>query len=276
MAKIERTQVRRRTGTRDEGPVTPVSVPSIVGEQPGVVKSLKGVLFGPPKTAKTTLACSGKNVLLINFDPDGELTETLVGREDITVVKPQTFSEIEGIIKALHTVDRGRFDWITVDSITFLFQLLGGKELTEVYIQNKDVRRAYGKAGAMVSQIIHDLTRLPDTNVIFTAHLQKEDGIEDSVAQEAEMGEHEVRVAVTPMVWKILGPSVSFIGRTYKEGVWEKVEGSKVRNKRNRYVVSFNDGERSPAGSRLKMDGEYEIELDTLAKLHDELVEGDE
>ena len=235
---------------------------------------MKGVFFGPPKTGKTTLACSGKNVLLIEMDPDGDLTETISGREDITVVSPDSYSELSGIVKSLHGTDKGRFDWIVVDSLTFLFQMLGGSDITDVYVNNKDVRRAYGRAGAMVGQVIHDLVRLKDTNVIFTAHLHKEDGGDDSIAQDTDMGEHEVRVAVTPMVWKILGPAVSFIGRTYKETVWEK-EG-KTKTKKIRYKVSFNDGDRSPAGSRLPMSGDYVIELDTLDKLHTEIVEGEQ
>ncbi|NIT79245.1 MAG: AAA family ATPase, partial [Anaerolineae bacterium] len=110
----------------------------------------------------------------------------------------------------------GRFDWVVVDSLTFLFQLIGGKELTEVFMANKDVRRAYGRAGAAVSSIIHDLVLLRDTNVIFTAHLAKESD-EEAISMDTRLGEHQVKLAVTPMVWKILGPAVSFIGRTYKK-----------------------------------------------------------
>ena len=273
MAKISNSQVRRRKVQREVPTKSVESVPSIVGVTPGEIKKLTGVGFGPPKTGKTTLAASGKNILLLEFDPQGDLTETLKGRKDITVVSPSSYSEVMDIITALKTTDKGRFDWVSPDSITFMFQLFGGKEIADVYINNKDIRRAYGRAGAMVSQIIHDLVVLPDTNVFFTAHLQREDGDDSSIAQDTELGEHEVRVAVTPMVWKILGPAVSFIGRTYKETVWEKTGNKK--EKKTKYMVSFNDGDRSPAGSRLTMDGVYEIELDTLDKLYKRLVEGE-
>ena len=249
--------------------------PSIVGSTPGEVKKLTGVGFGPPKTGKTTLAASGKNTLLLEFDPQGDLTETLKGRKDITVVSPSSYAETMDIIKALKTTDKGRFDWVSPDSITFMFQLFGGSDIADVYINNRDIRRAYGRAGAMVSQIIHDLVVLPDINVFFTAHLQKEDGDESSIAQDTDLGEHEVRVAVTPMVWKILGPAVSFIGRTYKETGWGRVGPSGKKAQETKYMVSFNDGDRSPAGSRLTMDGEYEIELDTLDKWYKNLVQGE-
>jgi len=270
MAKIERTTVRRRqvAGVID---VQKETAPAIQGRKPGEVKSLKGVLFGPPKTGKTALACSGRNVLLLEFDPQGDLTEPLQGRDDITVVTPSTMKEINSIIRSLKTTDAGRFDWVVVDSVTFLFQLLGGQEINKTYQDGKDVRRAYGKAGAAVQQIIHDLVMLSDTNVMFTAHLRKNKE-EEGVVVDTKLGDSEVQVAVTPMVWSILGPAVSFIGRTFKETVWEK--DGKVRNKRTRYAVSFNDGERSPAGSRLSMAGEYESTDSTLSDLYTELVKG--
>ena len=240
---IDKVAVRKRKGTpplktRKKTTTGPV----IDGHKPGLVQNLRGVLFGPPKTGKTALACSGKKVLLINFDPDGDSTEPLKGREDITVVDPKTFKEIEAIIKALITTDAGIYEWVVVDSITFLFQMLGGSELTDVYMANKDVRRAYGKAGAAVSSIIHDIVRIPNINVIFTAHLDKETNEDEQVKMDTKLGEHQVKLAVTPMVWKILGPAVSFIGRTYKRDMSVKGADGK-RNKQTVYRVSFNDGD---------------------------------
>ena len=274
MAKIERdkTQVKRREGSPPAPKPTTTEAPSIEGRLPGKVTSLKGVFFGPPKSGKTTVACSGANVLLIQFDPDGDSTETLIGRTDITVVVPESMVEVNQIIHSLYTTDAGRFDWVVIDSITFLFQLAGGKEVLASYIENKDMRRAYGRAGAMVGQVIHDLVNLKDTNVIFTAHLEKV-GDEESTSLETELGESEVKLAVTPMVWKILGPAVSFIGRTHKSTGWEKSEGG-VRNKVTSYEVSFNDGERSPAGSRLPMKGEYLVTGPMLQDLATELLGG--
>lgn len=276
MAQISRTQVRRRNG--EPLPESqPTGAPSIQGRAPGQVRNLKGVLFGPPKTGKTTLACSGTNVLLISFDPDGDATETLAGRSDITVVTPRSQAEVDQIIRALHTTDEGRFDWVVVDSLTFLFLMLGGKEITDTFKENKDIRRAYGRTGAAVQQIIHDLVLL-DTNVVFTAHLERV-GTEDDngVPLDTKLGENEVKIAVSPMVWRILGPAVSFQGRTFKETVYDTVTegGKKKRNKRTRFAVSFNDGDRSPAGARLPMKGEYESTGTTLAELAEELVKGD-
>jgi hypothetical protein len=238
------TTVRRRKGTPSPKPKKETTV-TIEGRKPGAVLHLKGVFFGPPKTGKTGLACSGKNILLIQFDPEGDTTEIIKGRDDITVVEPRTQAEIDDLIKKLHAGGHKQFDWIVVDSLTFLFLLLGGKEITDVWKTNKDVRREYGRAGAAVQQMVHDLVLLP-ANVILTAHLEKvstED--EDGIPLEQKLGENEVKVAVTPMVWRVLGPAVSFIGRTYKETVYdtEIVGGKKKRNKRTRYAVSFNDGD---------------------------------
>jgi len=264
MTEQKRTLVRSRAGAPTTKSVVPATAaPAIVGRKPGASSFYKGVFFGPPKTGKTTVATSGKDVLLIQFDPEGDATTTLQGREDITVVEPKNFKEVEAIIKALTTTDAGRFQWVVIDSVTFMFQTLDAGKINKAYMENKNIMRPYGQAGAAVSSLIHDLLQL-QINVIFTAHLQKEDG-EDSVAQEQELGETEVKLAVTPMVWKILGPGVSFIGRTFKKTAYEGI--GKDRNKVTRYRVSLNDGERSPAGARIQMPGELEITTTTLQEL---------
>ncbi len=269
MAQIDRTTVRTRKGTgKAPAPKPTPSGPQIVGRKPGVVNFLKGALFGPPKTGKTTAATSGRDTLLIQFDPDGDLTEPLAGREDITVVEPQNFKETEDIVRALSTTDAGRFKFVVVDSVGFMFQKFDAGAINKAYMNNTNIMRPYGAAGAPTAQIIHDLVSLP-MHVIFTAHLQKEDGQEDSVAQETMLGEHEVRLAVTPMVWKTLGPAVSFIGRTFKET--EYVKEGKTRNKKTTYRVSFNDGERSPAGARIALPGELEITTTLMQELADNL-----
>lgn len=269
MAKIERAGVKLREGNTPPPRKEPQG---ITGRKPGQPSSLKGVFFGPPKSGKTTAACSGRNVLLVSFDPEGDSTMTLQGREDITVVVPESMVEVDQIVRSLYTVDAGKWDWVVFDSITFLFQLAGGKDVLQSYVENKDMRRAYGKAGAIVGQVIHDLVLLKDTNVIFTAHLDKV-GDDESISLDTELGESEVKLAVTPMVWKILGPAVSFIGRTHRASGWEKGEKG-IRNRITTFGVSFNDGERSPAGSRLSMQAEYELTGSMLDDLATELLGG--
>ena len=239
---------------------------AIQGRAPGTASQLVGAFFGPPKTGKTVLACSGGNTLLLSFDPQGDMTAPLKGRKDITVVEPKDYTEVDAIIRALFTTDRGRFDFVVADSLTFMFQAFGGADITKVYLENKDMRRAYGRAGALVSQVINDMVRIPDTHVIFTAHIAKEHEEDGVVSVDTSVGETELKLAITPMVWKVLGPAVSFIGRTYKKDVILKnSDGS--RNKETQYRVSFNDGMRSPAGSRIEMEGDLLIETDTLKKL---------
>ncbi len=137
--------------------------------------------------------------------------------------------------------------------------MLGGPAIAQQWADNKNVQRLYGNTGGAVNQVLHDLFVL-DVNLILTAHLEKESE-EDAITLEQELGEKEVKVAITPMVWKFVGPAVSFIGRTFKRTAWEKtkVDGKTIRNKRTEYVVSYDDGERSPAGSRLPMLAEYQV-----------------
>jgi hypothetical protein len=217
--------------------------------KPGDVQNLKGVLFGPPKTGKTTAACSGKNTLLVEFEPDGDLTQTLKGRDDIDVYKPQNWKDCDELLQALHTTDRGTYDFIAFDSVTWLTEVVAGRSILKTYQENTDPRRAYGKVGAAVNQIIKDAVALPN-HVIFTAQLRVE-SLEEGTPMNPEEGEHPVTLAVTPMVFKVLSPAVSFMGRTYKKPKLETVDGQ--RNRTTGYFVSFDDSGRSPAGSRIEL-----------------------
>jgi len=270
MAKIESGRVKSRKNAPPVETTAQVPLKEQAGA-PGVPTRMVGCFFGPPKTGKTTVACSGRNVLLLEFDPDGDATETLKGREDIFVLRPDSYAAVQSIVKRLYTTDQGVFDWVVVDSITFLFQVLGGPDINETYLANKDTRRPYGKAGAAVQQIVHDLVLLPDTNVIFCAHLEKEFQ-EEGVSMDQELGETEVKLAVTPMVWKVLGPAVSFIGRTYKRTVYEKV--GKTKKPVTKFFVSFNDGSRSPAGARYPIPAQVEITDSTLTELASSILGG--
>lgn len=272
MAQIQKATVKRRSTNPTPQPTPSGSLIDTLSKKPGVPEHLRGVLFGPPKTGKTTAACSGESVLLMNFDPDGSATMTLKGREDVTVVEPKNWQQIQDVIKELHTTAKGRFRWVVVDSLSFLFQLLGGKDINDTYLSGKDIRRAYGQAGAAVNQIINDLCAL-DAHVIFCAHLANED-TDDGVAMDTSLGETEVKVAVTPMVWKLLGPAVGFIGRTYRVRTYEREEGAKKATPVTKFMISFNDGEKSPAGSRYEMEAEYEITPSLLKDLEAELQKG--
>lgn len=268
MAKIERGTVKRRTGS--PAPPTKTSTPSILDDltvEAGVVNKLNGLLFGPPKTGKTTAACSGGKTLLISCDPEGAATETLRGRTDLTVVQPRTFQDVKDVVEALHAGAAADYDWVVLDSLTFLFLMAIGAELNAAFEGGTNTMREYGKGGAAVSQIISDMVALP-CNVIFTAHLAK-DGDDDGVAMDQTLGEHEVKVAVTPMVWKTLGPAVGFIGRTLRTKEYEKV--GKINKPVLKYKVSFNDGDLSPAGSRYDMEGEYESTPTMLNDLYTQL-----
>ena len=259
MARLDAGKVR----TREDAPSTQPkgSLKDMLDGKPGVTDSLKGVLFGPPKTGKTTVGVSGGKTLLINFDPEGYSTKTLKGRKDVDIVQPQDLKETEQLVRAMLADEDAEYDWRVLDSVTFMFQRFGGRDILKTYQAGKDIRRAYGQAGAAAGQIINDLALMKGKNVLFTAHLKREQGEDDVVDVDQDLGEHEVRLAVTPMVWQILGPAVGFIGRTFKQNI-EDLQSGNIETK---YYVSFNDGNRSPAGSRYDMAGMYESS-DTLLK----------
>jgi hypothetical protein len=266
MARLDAKGVKTREGQPSIQPPGTSLESMFVGE-PGKPTSLKGVLFGPPKTGKTTLSTSAGKTLIINFDPDGPSTKTLKGRKDIDIVQPETLAETENVLKAIIGGEADSYEFITLDSVTWMFQKFGGRQILKTFQANKDVRRAYGHAGAAAGQIIHDLAMLPN-NIIFIAHLQKEyDEDDGTVDVDQDLGEFEVSLAVTPMVWKILGGAVGFIGRTYKDQI-----STTSGNSDTRYLVSFNDGSRSPAGSRYEMEGLYEQSPTLLAELVTDLL----
>jgi len=273
MSAIKGTQIKQRKGTPTPAPTFTGSIIDSMATKPGVPKKLKGLLFGPPKTGKTTVACSGGKTLLIEFDPDGAGTETLYGKDDIVVVNPSNYGDTVKILTELKAGRASEFEWVVVDSLTFLFDRLAGDDINNTYLQNKDVRRAYGKAGAAVNSIVSKAVAL-DTNVIFTAHLQVDqvDTGEDTVT-ETVLGDHEVKVAVSPMIWKQLGPAVGFIGRTYRTKAYEK-DSKGMKTPVTKYMVSFNDGDRSPAGSRYSMNGEYEADNMTLKRVQADTQKG--
>lgn len=229
---------------------------------PATLGYLKGALFGPPGTGKTTAALSGAGrKLLVLTEPEGDLSVS--GREDVDVIRPSTWKEMEEIVVGLHTTERTRWPRIVFDSVTFMFEIIGGKDILATYMANKDIRNSYGKAGAALNHLIHDAVALP-MNVIFIAQMKTEAPGEDGVPLNPEEGEYPLGLAVSPMVHKILVPSVSFVGRTYKKMGIERPEGG-LAKRVPEYWVSFEDFGRSPARSRVEVPAQVKsLNLDDL------------
>lgn len=255
--KVTQAKVIRRAVTA-EPPGTPARQPTGAPaatiwdtlSTPGTVRFLKGVLFGPPKSGKTVTSLRGwpdQEKLLVLTEPEGDLS--VAGREDVRVLRPGNYRELSQIIEGLHTTQAGRWPTVVFDSVTFMIEIIGGKDINDTYLQNKDVRRAYGKAGAAVNQLVHDAVALP-MNVVFTAQMRTEQPSEEEVPLNPEEGKYPLTLAVTPMVYSVLVPAVSFIGRTYKTVGYEK-DGNNLSRKGVQYWTSFEDFGKSPAGTRL-------------------------
>jgi hypothetical protein len=259
MAKLEGVQVKGRRNTPASTPVAPKAVTLNI-TKPGLGQHLKLVLFGPPKTLKTRTSVSGQGKkLLILCEPDGDLS--LIGRDDVDVVRPSTGQELADVILALHQGAVADYDWIILDSVTFAFEILGRTQIAKAVAANVDIRKPYGQVGAALTQIIHDLVALP-TNVVFIAQL-KQDQLDEDDPDSAgpEEGKFPFTMAVTPMVYKILAPAVSIVGRTYKRMIVGPDGNKKVQ-----YMVSFEDYGKSPAGSRIEGVPSVveELQLDAL------------
>lgn len=257
MAKIENLTVKGRRSTPTSEPVV-TTPPTLNITKPGLANHLKVVLFGPPKTGKTTASASGSGrKLLILTEPDGDLP--LVGREDVDVVRPATGKELSDVILALHSGAVASYEWVILDSVTFAFELLGRQQIAKAVADNADIRRPYGQVGAALSQLIFDLVALP-TNVVFITQL-RHDNIEDDDPGPEE-GKFPTTLAVTPLVYKVLAPAASVLGRTYKQ-MFVDAKGNKVVQ----FLVSFEDYGKSPAGTRIPVEPVIEnLQLDTLVE----------
>ena len=217
---------------------------SIPTSKPGEVTHLKGVIFGPPKTGKTVLACSGEGkTLLVLMEPEGDLS--IRDAEHVDVTRPTTYQELADITSFLRSESHD-YQTVVFDSVTFMAELIGGRALAEVLRKSGgDPRRVYNQIGTSVNQIVNEAARLP-MNVIFITQLKADKTDSDGDPVDPEEGEYPLSLAVTPMVYKVLAPVVSFIARTYKKKGFDSNKKPVVQ-----YWVSFEDYGRSPAGSRI-------------------------
>lgn len=203
------------------------------------------LLYGPPKTGKTTLACSGERVLLIEYDPEGENTEPLLGRKDIHVARAPTRIEFP---KLVADPDIRKFRWIVVDTVTSWQDAWLSKPLDNALNTGKDTRPIYRKAGITIAKHIQELSLLP-ANLVVTAQLKTYDAVPDSPAQMWQYGPD-----ITPMLRKTVEPMANLIGRTEK----------KVANNKPVYKVLFRDLQ-GPCGGRVPVHPEYtDLNLDKL------------
>lgn len=220
--------------------------------KPGDLAFARGLLFGPPKTGKTTLGASGNKTLLLELEPDGDVTTSLRGRTDVDVFKPANAKELDDAIAALYSTDKGKWNFFCVDSITYLAEFLAGETIAKKIMAEEDPRRAYQKVGVSVNQRVYDIMGLPMHVVVLSQ--MKISSSEEGTPLNPEHGQYPLTLDVSPMIYRVIAPAVSFIGRTAKRREYAMVDGK--RNIVNGFYVSFDDGGRSPAGSRLELPAE--------------------
>ena len=165
------------------------------------------------------------------------------------MLRPETFAEMHQIIRELRAPSHG-YDRLVFDSVTFGTELIGGATLFQTLADNRDPRREYGKTGAAMNQLIHDATGLR-MDIAFITQIKTEAEHEDGTPLNPEEGEYPLTMGIQPMVYKILAPAVSFIGRTFKRAL--TVDGG---GKTLKFGISFEDYGNSPAGSRLDLPDE--------------------
>ena len=248
-------KVRQRAGSTTPAPSLRTKV-----TQPEKPRYLKGLLFGPPKTGKTTAVATGPKPLLIETDPGGE--DSLVGQK-VDIIRPTNWKEMNKIVEGLHGADADVWETVALDSATFLFELFGAKKIAKAYRENTEPRIQYGKTGSAVNDILHGLLAL-NMHVLITAHvvIVHADDTEAMKRVNPELGRYQISPSVSPMVNKILLPAVSFIGRTYKKYEYDKA----TKKQRARYYVLFDDSNKSPASQR-NMGLPGEVENFDLSKL---------
>lgn len=272
MSKIVNAEAKVRKNrattpsTRRSSP--PKQVGDVLGRvtKAGTATHLKGVLFGPPKTGKTVAATNTeRKALLVLTDPGGDLAlHGAFERPNVDVFRPESWKDLNDVTEAMQGSDHG-YEVVSYDSVTFMFELVGNADVAETFRENKDIRRPYGKAGAAINQIVYNASML-NMDVIFTAHLKAENEEDDNgVALDPEKEEYPMTLAVTPMIYKVLTPAVSFIGRTYKKAGYQEVGNTKKKERVTEYWVSFDDRGKSPAGTRLEIPEKVQnLNLDSL------------
>jgi hypothetical protein len=252
MTNVANSSVKVRANNPSQGMLGRVA-------PPGTGSVLRAVLFGPPKTGKTTVATNGTGKkLMVLTDPDGDLS--VRGVKDLDVLKPESWRELNDIMTELTGGGYKGYKWVIFDTITSMFELVANKNLYKATMENRDPRRVYGSSGTAVNHLLHDAVHLP-VHTIFVAQLKIDTPDEqDDTPLDPTLGEYPMTLAVTPMVYKVLTPAVSVIGRTIRKPLIA-ADG----NRTSQFLVSFDDFGKSPAGSRIEVPSLVEnLKMDDL------------
>ena len=139
------------------------------------VNSVNVLIHGDSGSGKTTFAGSGRNrgeKDLILAIENGTVSAARSGSK-ANVLQVKTWEELDQVITAI-TDDPDRFEWIIVDSITKMQDLIWEHILTEA-VRSKPSRskykrelQEYGEAQARLAEVVERLNN-SDANILWTA-----------------------------------------------------------------------------------------------------------
>lgn len=150
------------------------------------LRNLSILLYGIPKTGKTTAAAQFPNAVLLNCEPGG--TDLLAGEHD--VVDIDNLAHLE---KMVPQIVKSEYRAVVIDGFTWLVN-----QAVREYIKRnkpKDRRRAYGDVGDMASRIMADLL-MSGKVVVATGHSRLVDVEDENDPKNDE--KVEVRPDVNP------------------------------------------------------------------------------
>ncbi|UOF80381.1 AAA domain [Caudoviricetes sp.] len=144
-----------------------MSVPKIVPvSQLTANNGIKCIVYGGPGTAKTPLAATAPNPLLLSIEPG---TRSL-GAMNLAATSGRTVAELDDFFAWCGP--RGsrevfQFQTIAIDSISHMCEVYLLHNLTHF----RDGRKAYGEMGKRVREIISQMINMPRMNVYMIAKL---------------------------------------------------------------------------------------------------------